>query len=583
MASNSNNKLVARMDLSREPMPKIRETNSSEEEEEAIGAHLMYMDKILGAIKDRESKLSGDTKKKVSEFRSNWKKYFEADSDLVKSGVVLGVSQSNDVEGRGHQLGSGANGQTETADRKCNIGGSKGDTVKLESSFNKSKSSRGKKKKRRGRRKQSSSSESSRADSQSSSHESGESTDDMVIGDSHSSSSDMISSQYRLRQGRGRDVSFVEVMRQFDNRTVPRQERYDEHSGQDLASYLEKFESYCRCNFKGSKTLWIGELELALSGKTLEAFKAHRAVDDSYKSIKRKLLEWYHNSRDVRKGKNRRKFKNAGYNVGDSLYLFAVKLEALFKLAYPRHKVGHSETLREKYLSAVPRSFRKELKVQMTSHTLKGKKVSWEMIKKCANLKDLEGENDTDQELGKGEDVDREIVINVGRAGGNNISSVMNSQSRPVYSGQFRNSNSRYSQRKSNNQWDQVNERSSRATNRGRNYDRIAGELVTNRPMGGNSPDGTTRFSLRNLGNFGGKCNFCGRIGHIEQSCRSKLRRCFICGQDGHFFRNCALRGSRRPRSQSVQPSQGPPLGNRQLRRDRRVSHDGYQRSGPLN
>ena len=80
----------------------------------------------------------------------------------------------------------------------------------------------------------------------------------------------------------------VKAMAKLDVRRVPSQEAYDESSGQDLIKYLEKFETYCRSNFKGNKNMWIGELERYLTGKTLEAFRAVRGVEDTYSTLRRK-------------------------------------------------------------------------------------------------------------------------------------------------------------------------------------------------------------------------------------------------------------------------------------------------------
>ena len=266
------------------------------------------------------------------------------------------------------------------------------------------------------------------------------------------------------------------------------------------------------------------------------------------------------------------------------MYLFAVKLEALFKLAYPRHKVAYSETLREKYLSAAPRSFRKELKVQLTLHTLKGKKISWDIIKKCANLKDAEGDNGSEQESESLKDVDKEIIINVGHSDGNVRDSIRNQQSRPVFSGQFRNSNSRYHKGTYNsNQWDPVGDTVPRSTVIRGNYNRGASGLVADKNKGGTYKDRITKGMPGGLGVPGGKCNFCGRIGHIEQGCKSKLKTCFICGQDGHFFKNCALNHREVQRSQSVQPPQMHQVRGRPPSRSSRVSHDGHQILRQLN
>ena len=242
MAFSNNSKLVSEYDLTREPRPKLRETNSSEEEEEAIGAHLMYVDKILSAIKSREDKLSGDAKKKVLDFRRTWKEYFESDSDKAVARAELGVSQHNGMEGHScYKVASDAGFKAEATGKSSrfvkNTGGGKGASAKSESDSDRARPSSGKKKNRRGRKKLSSSSKSSsRGDS--GSQESEDSTCDSRVGDSLSNS-ETSNSGFMSNRGRGRDLSFIEVMRQFVSRTVPKQEAYDEYSGQDLGNYLE--------------------------------------------------------------------------------------------------------------------------------------------------------------------------------------------------------------------------------------------------------------------------------------------------------------------------------------------------------
>ena len=57
-----------------------------------------------------------------------------------------------------------------------------------------------------------------------------------------------------------RDRSMTEMMRNMDIRKLPQLEKYDEDSGRDLLKYLDKFELYCRENFRGNKDFWISEL-----------------------------------------------------------------------------------------------------------------------------------------------------------------------------------------------------------------------------------------------------------------------------------------------------------------------------------
>ena len=84
------------------------------------------------------------------------------------------------------------------------------------------------------------------------------------------------------------------MMRRFDNRKVPQQEKFNENSGQDLTDYLQRFEKYCEENFKGDNTHWIGELERQLTGNMLTAFKSTRDVDNTYETAKK---NWLHGTK----------------------------------------------------------------------------------------------------------------------------------------------------------------------------------------------------------------------------------------------------------------------------------------------
>ena len=533
MASNQNGSVGLKIDLAREPMPKLKDKGSEQEEEEAIGAHLMYMNKVLEAIKDREEQLSGEAKKQVSEFRVNWKNFFgpegkerdvEATTCTDQGNSYKRTNASKFQSDESSISGEDGRKRTKIGSRK---GNSRGHPIRTQGVVKKN-GSRSKKSKpikyessgHSSELSVSSSSSSLRRDSRSSDSSKNESYDS--ANDNRSGSS---------RSGR-KNKSFFELMKNIDNRKVPMQERFDEQSGQDLKKYIDKFEDYCRCNYRGSRTLWIGELERSLSGKTLEAFRALRAVDDSYRSMKEKLLNWYDNSKEVRRKKNKKRFKNAGYSSGDSFYLFAVKLESLYKLAYPKHKVSHSQTLREKYLSAIPKSFRRELKSQLSTFRLQDRKVPWAMVKKCANLKDLEGENDSEQETVATKGSDREIVINVGQANSYRESRIAEDQRKPVYVRQFRNSNTRYHLGQLDNRSDRVGEEYHRERPSIPRW-RIGRGDSQSGSSRGNPDRGTTGQSIlyssdyRNASRISGgvpaslktlsaRCNYCNRIGHLE-------------------------------------------------------------------
>jgi len=54
---------------------------------------------------------------------------------------------------------------------------------------------------------------------------------------------------------------WMEMLARLDNRTTPPLEKFDEDSGQQLRSYLRRFEAFCADNFRGGRDLWIGQLE----------------------------------------------------------------------------------------------------------------------------------------------------------------------------------------------------------------------------------------------------------------------------------------------------------------------------------
>ena len=198
------------------------------------------------------------------------------------------------------------------------------------------------------------------------------------------------------------------VSEKLDTRKVPSQEKFDDDGGEDLIKYLSKFENYCKSNYKGDKSLWIGELERHLTGKVLGAFRAMKDADDTYDVAKKKLVEWYIDLDDLRKQKNRNRFKNAKYVKGEPLYLYSNRLEKLFKLAYPKSKIDSSRTLQEKFISTIPKASRKLISTQVMGCKVKDQKVTWKMVQKCSRLYDAEAEKEKIQSGSE-----EKIIINI--------------------------------------------------------------------------------------------------------------------------------------------------------------------------
>lgn len=366
----------------------------------------------------------------------------------------------------------------------------------------------------------------------------------------------------------------VSALSKLDGRKVPAQEKFDERTGQDLKRYLKKFESYCESNFRGDRDLWIGQLELHLTGKVLEALKAVRDVNDSYEIVRDKLLEWYGNMKDLRKKKNRSNYEKAQFVKGESLYLYSTRLERLYKVAHPSHNIKTSKSIQEKFQSSIPRSARTLLSSQIMSHKVNNRKITWKLIQQCARYYDLEKEKSHLDQRGANSESEEEIVINVGcekkykdvstqngqpnrESGRNKTPSPAHPDQTVSYTGMahhpvnyqsslqggpgFQNFGNQLPNFLGNSLGHPTPNRfyrndipqDTRYTNNcGANYQ--AQRPPT--PM-----SGYPRFQRPSpqLVNKTNRCTYCTRIGHSVSECRTKFNCCFWCGSAGHYFRQC--------------------------------------------
>lgn len=289
-----------------------------------------------------------------------------------------------------------------------------------------------------------------------------------------------------------RPSDWQSIISRLDSRKAPPMSNYNEKTGQTLTAFLTKFEEYCEETFRGSRDLWLSELESKLDGRSLEAFKSLHEIEDSYDVMKEKLLDWYEDMKEVRREKNKQDFNGARCEDGESMHLFSSRLERLFRVAYPRRKVGESKTLRDKFIDSVPKNFRKLLKSHVMSEVIKGEKIKWKMIQKCARYYDVEHEKGN-----KGVEAETFRVHNLQKKkDATTQSGVMHETSTLSVPPRF--------ERPQGNQ---------RRWNAG---------LPRSIPAKGDEG-----------------CRYCGRIGHYARDCRKMLGLCFICGSRDHQLRQC--------------------------------------------
>ena len=351
----------------------------------------------------------------------------------------------------------------------------------------------------------------------------------------------------RRRKTSGKPDVTQEIMQRMiagvDTRSVPDQAPFNERSGEDLQKYLDKFEDYCTSRYKGSRDLWIGELERHLTGKTLEGFRALRDAHDTYDRAKAKLLEWHSRSARERKEEHKREFQEARYRRQDGIYLQGVRLERMFRVAYPNRDVETSKRLRDKFIHTMPENVSRMCRQHVTDQQAQGRRVTWTQIqnyaKECANcLRESSAREE-------GGNQDEEIVIHVGQDA--------------------------RSETKDSNRWSRNFYSSKQGSpERGREgprTDRRPKMPYSSTQQPSFPPDWKDRSTLK-------KCFHCGRLGHLARGCRRRLGLCFGCGSSGHMLSGCPnFQASQRQRfrGQSVPPNaRQVQRGNRRARSNSR-------------
>ena len=333
------------------------------------------------------------------------------------------------------------------------------------------------------------------------------------------------------REDRRDTRHLARILKKLDMRPVPQFDHFDEESGQDLRSYLLKFECYCKENFKGKSYLWTSELERHLKGQTLRNFKLLRDFDDDYEDVKMKLIRWYRDEREIRKAHAKRKFENAKPVPNESFYTFSSRLEKLYKQAYPKHDIERSSTLIQTFKRGVSKQLRSIINKEIREFGIERKKLTWTRIQRCTRFFDLEmidGKEKSDYEA---ENVE-EIVINLNNSDSINRSLTYNRpQKERKYFHNNRTFNNvtqtvpKYHQQQNYN----TNQNDWKRKANAYQYERNSYNSQY-KPPSFQTPPPLSNAMM---------CNYCKRFGHDYNSCRKRLQLCFLCNQEGHFYRDC--------------------------------------------
>ena len=313
----------------------------------------------------------------------------------------------------------------------------------------------------------------------------------------------------------------AQLMSKFDNRTVPKPEQYDASSGQSFRDFLALFEEYCQHTYRGSSSLWVGELGRFLTGEMYKAFVSLKVPGDSYESIKSKLIKWRKDSHEAYDITKRSRFTNARVEPGESLRLYATRLEKTFRIAFPSHSVQKSKTLRDKFMASIPDSFRKQLyNARSISLAMNDKELTW------SNILSLSSRFDTQNDAVLNLEDDSAVWVNHSLQNYNQPHFFHSHNQNPIrphvwYSNAL-------SQAQPTAQFN-------------------TSDFRRNKSLGRKDQAKAFGFQQRSKSAVGTAssnvvCFHCKKSGHIKAQCRRYLKLCLVCGSADHLISTCPQR-----------------------------------------
>ena len=368
------------------------------------------------------------------------------------------------------------------------------------------------------------------------------------------------------------------ALERLDMRKVPEIEPFEDDGEETLTEYITRFEKYCQCNIRGDQLFWLGELKTKLSGETLKVLNTISSKKDTYKEAKQKLLDYDSNTAKQRRALKKQEFKELKYEKGESVYLFSMRLEKTFSMAY-KDDITTNKKLIDKFVKSAPKSFSRMIEPELLQNKAKKQPTYWGQMKDYAQVYDL-----TINENKVAEEITAKHTINIGAGADQNTEqeSYWASEQKKDSGGYHDRTFSRSYQPRNKERQDQNHNQPGSSqhhynrghqgqrghtSDRGQYNSRGNSNFRGNPGSGGNQnyrgnshqrgypPNRGNGYSARGRGApyqsrgsnqdrpmpMPGRiltCNMCGKVGHMDRDC-AEHRQCYACGNYGHIRPNC--------------------------------------------
>ena len=271
---------------------------------------------------------------------------------------------------------------------------------------------------------------------------------------------------------------------------------YDLDAESDFSMFIQNFEQFCSLEY-GQDTYeqWGKVFGDYLKGEIKDIFDVIGGGNIPYSHLKVKITTHVHDYSTRKQSRLISQYNNLKLKSGESLYVFALRLERLYDTLYPSR--NKDEELPTKFLTSIPTDVAREIESGLNFlKLLPFTAVTWQLVVDFLKSKS---------------------------------SSVLPTNTSDMHT--FNN----YTSRNETHNWypsNQVTTHFKAGVNK---------PVYNNKPsFEGNKPANNNRSSFDNFKYSKPTiCSFCRKQGHYSNVCRSRLHQCLVCGDSSHKTLQC--------------------------------------------